>query len=156
MIYTIRQKIQPLKYNLIEIQAKYKLYLVTTMDPAGYIIEIRKMRGFNIFFAGMFIVYGFMLSSCDDDAVDTSPCVFTTQASDSNNCLSTPQNSVCVRFTDNYIWIIEGAIDGTTAFQCGKIIIEVVEQNTTQYQHVLDTDLVRIVDDSDACGCDGI
>lgn len=71
---------------------------------------------------------------------------FFEQATYTQNCAQRPENTVCLAFSDGYIWLIEDAVLSRTTGESyqGKTV-EIVEGIHGYYHHPLNTSLIKFV-----------
>jgi hypothetical protein len=75
-------------------------------------------------------------------APETMQDEWTTQDSYMGDCNATPPGTVCVQYSDNYIWLIQDSIVGFTSE--GESI-EIAQGSSADYYHILNTLLVKTV-----------
>jgi hypothetical protein len=75
----------------------------------------------------------------------TDPSEWQTQDSYQGDCNATPPGTVCVTYSDGYIWLVPDTIVGW-AFE--GTTIEIVRGSSADYYHILGTLLVRTVSNS--------
>ena len=68
---------------------------------------------------------------------------FDAQPSFNGDCKARPSGSTCVKFSDQYIWLIFDSVGGWREETCGRDKIEVAIGFQGQYSHIKGTNLVR-------------
>ena len=83
----------------------------------------------------------------DVQLVASPPSVpWVTQPPYSGDCLTRPPGTVCLGFSDGYVWLITGSVSGWETFVADGLTIQAAISGTRRYEHILGTHQVRVVD----------
>jgi ABC-type sugar transport system substrate-binding protein len=71
--------------------------------------------------------------------------IYAERPSYSGNCRLRPRGTVCVRFSDGYMWLLPDSIGGFQRIQEGNEAVEIASGTKALYYHVLKTNKIRVV-----------
>ncbi len=86
------------------------------------------------------------LPRCPDAMRPLEAAQFHQQPSYTGECLGRPAGTVCARYSDHYIWLVnESVVSWSGPFQCDALKVQVAHGEHTDFRHVLGTKLVQAV-----------
>lgn len=67
------------------------------------------------------------------------------QGAFNEDCRNRPARTVCAKYEDGYVWLVDGAISGWEKKFTGVNMTQVAIASDGRYEHILGTDYVRVV-----------
>lgn len=105
-----------------------------------------------VILAVSFLALAVIVTTCSPDGSDLirppevdEGVTWKEQGAYSGDCINRPEGTVCIKYDDDYIWLVQDSISGWESRDEDNRKIQVAIGFAGRYEHILDTNLVRLV-----------